>query len=80
MGEVRFENPGEEYGPSPVASSGFDMSGMLVKWGLVSSRKEAEYILIGIGILALVIAVFVYMSSLGSSNVPTQPNFGNATY
>lgn len=80
MSDMRFEDQQNEFGRPPVASGGFDMSGMLIKWGVASSRQQAEYILITIGILALAVAVFVYMSSSGSSDVPTQPNYGNATY
>ncbi|MDO8514756.1 MAG: hypothetical protein Q7S50_04385 [bacterium] len=81
MSEMQFQTDDQnEFGRPPVASGGFDFSGKLVAWGLVSSRKEAEYVLIGIGVIALIVAIFVYMSSSGSSNVPTTPNWGTATY
>lgn len=80
MSEMRFEDQQNEFGGPPVAGGGFDMSGKLIAWGIASSRQQAEYFLIAIGILAFAIAVFVYMSSSGSSAVPTEPNWGNTTY
>ena len=81
MGEMRFETDSQnEFGRPPQEAGGFDMSGMLITWGLVSSRQQAEYILIGISVIVFVIAGFVYFSSSGSSNVPTTPNWGTTTY
>ena len=76
MSEMQFQSDSEnEFGRPPVAS-GFDMSGMLIKWGIASSRQQAEYVLIGITVAVIVIATFVYFSGSGSSDVPTTPNWG----
>ena len=81
MSEMRFqEDQANEFGRPPVASGGFDISGKLITWGIASSRQQAEYILIAIGGIIFVIAVFVFMSNSGSSDVPTTPNWGTATY
>ena len=56
MSEMRFENQGEEFGRPPT-ESGVDFTGKLVKWGLVSSRQEAQYVLVGIAVLAIILAV-----------------------
>ena len=79
MSEMRFEDQQNEFVRSPSAG-GFDLSAMLIKWGLASSRQQAEYVLVGIGIIVLAVAVFVYMSGSGTSDVPTTPNWGTATY
>ena len=78
-GGVQFENQGEEFGRPPERASAFDLTGMLVQWGVVSSRQQAEYVLIGIGVFAFAVAIFIYFGSSGSSSVPMQPNYGNAS-
>jgi len=72
MADLQFENQTNEFGVPPQERPGSDLTDMLIKWGLVSSRKEAEYALVGVAILALVIAYFVY-GSLGGSAPPPPP-------
>jgi hypothetical protein len=76
MSEMRFENPGEEYGPPPTSSS-FDTLGAMVKWGLVSTREEAQYALISITVFAFIGATFFFFWGTGSS-APPPPPIGNA--
>lgn len=59
---------------APEQKAGFDLSGMLVSWGLVSSRQEATYVLIAIGALALIAAFFIYQASAGSTPPPPPVN------
>ncbi|MBI5644716.1 hypothetical protein HY970_01325 [Candidatus Kaiserbacteria bacterium] len=66
MSDLQFDTPDNEFGRPPEAKPGFDITGKLVEWGLVSSRQEAQYVLIGVGVLAL-IAAFFFMRSGGSS-------------
>ena len=74
---VRFENQGDEYGPAPVRSGGFDLRGMLVRWGLVSSTQEAEYVLIAVAVVALLIAAFFFFRGTGNSAPPPAPVAGS---
>lgn len=63
MSDVQFnEDQAEEFG-RPPARSGGDLTGKLIKWGFVSTRQEAEYVMIGIGIAVAVLAFFVYLST-----------------
>ena len=63
MADVEFnEDQADEFGRPPSRSSS-DFTGKLIKWGLVSSRQEAEYVMIGIGIAVAVLAFFVYRST-----------------
>ncbi len=73
MSDLQFDSLQNEFGRPPQEKPGFDLSGMLVRWGLVSSRQEATYVLIVIGILALVGAYVLYGALSGGSNVPTTP-------
>lgn len=73
MSDVRFENQGEEYGAPPQESSGFDLTGTMVQWGLVPSRTEAQYVLIGIAIVAFFVAVFFLFTSIGGHSTPPLP-------
>ena len=59
--EIRFEEQGEEFGRPPERSSGYDITGKLVQWGLASNRKQAEYILAAVGVGALVLALIVWV-------------------
>lgn len=74
MTDLQFENQSNEFGQPPVADAGADITGKLVQWGLVSSRQEAEYVLIGVGVLVLIVAYFIYHSSGG--NLPPPPPVG----
>lgn len=74
MSDLRFDNNNEEFGRPLAQSQGFDLSGKLVQWGLVASRQEANYVLIGVGGLALVVAAFLMFS--GGSDAPPPPPIG----
>ncbi|MDP2648602.1 MAG: hypothetical protein Q8P19_01740 [bacterium] len=69
---IQFENQGEEFG-TPPQKSGFDLASRMVSWGLVSSRKEAEYAMIGVAALALLIAAFFFFRGVGGGSVPPPP-------
>ena len=69
---VKFENQGEEFG-RPPQESGFDITGLLVSWGLVSSRQEAQYVLMGIAVFALLVAGYLIINSGGGSVPPLLP-------
>lgn len=72
MGDMQFQTDDQnEFGRAPT-SQGFDLTGMLMKWGVASSRQQAEYVLIGIGMMALAAAIFFFMSS-GSGGPPPPP-------
>ncbi len=43
-----------------------DLSGVLVKWGIVSSPAEAQYVLLGAAVLILLIAAYFLFHSGGS--------------
>ncbi len=38
------------------------MTGKLIQWGFVASREEANYVLIGIAVLAVLATIFVLRS------------------
>ncbi len=80
MSEMQFQDQTDEFGRPPVASGGFDLSGLLIKWGIASTRQQAEYVLIGVAAVVIIIAIFVYVSGSGASDVPTTPNWGANTY
>ncbi len=59
MSDVQFDSDqANEFG-RPPQRGGSDLTGMLIKMGIVSDRKQAEYVLIGIGVLALIAAYLV---------------------
>lgn len=76
MNDMQFDNSSNEFGTPVQEKPGTDITGKLIKWGLVSTRQEAEYVLMAIGIIALVGSFFMYRSLSGGSDVPTTPNYG----
>ncbi|OGG56145.1 hypothetical protein A3D71_03000 [Candidatus Kaiserbacteria bacterium RIFCSPHIGHO2_02_FULL_55_20] len=79
MSEMQFQTDNQNEFGRPPEASGSDISGMLIKWGIASSRQQAEYVLIGIAVAVFVIAAFIYFSGSGASDVPTTPNWGTQT-
>jgi len=77
-GGVRFENQGEEFGSPPDRSGGFNLSALFVKWGLVSSVREAQYVLLAITIVAVLVGVFFFYSASTGNDVPTEPVYYGA--
>lgn len=64
MGDLRFDSDQqEEFGRPAGNTPGGDLTGKLIAWGVVSSRQQAEYVMIGLAVLIAVIAFFVYRSA-----------------
>jgi len=64
MSDMQFEQDNaNEFGAPPTVSSGSGMTNLLIKWGLVSSEQEAQYVLIGVAVVALVLALFFVKSA-----------------
>ena len=71
MADVQFENQGEEFG-RPPQSSAFDLTGAMVRWGLVSDRRQAEYVLIALAVVAFLVAAY-FLFTGGGGNLPPPP-------
>lgn len=69
---VHFQDQGEEFGHPPT-ESGTDLTGKLVSWGLVSSRQEAQYVMIGVAVFAFIIAVFFFGRAVAGGDAPPPP-------
>lgn len=78
MSEMRFEDNQNEFGRPPTASGGLDVSGLLVKWGIASSRQQAEYILLVIGAVCLILAGYLFFFS-GGSTQDVGPRYADPT-
>lgn len=74
--QIKFDTPADEFGRPPQQSMGADLTGKLIKWGFVSSRQEAQYVLGGIAVVAIILAIFLYRALSGGSSVPTEPVYG----
>ncbi len=72
MTDMQFNDSSNEFGTPPASKNGSDISDKLIAWGFVSSRKEAEYVLIAVAVLSLIVAYFVLQSG-GSSAPPLLP-------
>ncbi|OGG51079.1 hypothetical protein A3C18_03710 [Candidatus Kaiserbacteria bacterium RIFCSPHIGHO2_02_FULL_54_11b] len=78
MADMQFQTDNQNEFGRPPASQGFDLTGMLMKWGVASSRQQAEYVLIGIAVLAIVVGVFFYLSGSSGSPIPSADPDGPA--
>lgn len=72
MNNIQFDTPDNEFGQPQREAAGFDLTGKLIAWGLVSSRKEAQYVLIAVAVLALV-GAFILLRSGGAEPPPLLP-------
>jgi len=63
MSDVQFDQDGSNEFGTPPSSSGTDLTGKLIQWGIVSNRQQAEYVMIGLAVAVVIIAFFVYRSS-----------------
>jgi hypothetical protein len=73
MADLQFDtDQTNEFGAPPTSSSGEGLADKFIKWGLVSSRQQAEYLMLGIAGLVLIIAIFVFTSG-GSEPPPLLP-------
>lgn len=73
-GQVQFQTDNQNEFGRPPSDTSTDLTGKMVAWGLVSTRTEAQYVMIGVAILGFVGAFFFFFSSVGGSNtVPPPP-------
>ena len=73
MSDIRFEtDQANEFG-RPPEPQGFDLSGSLIKAGLVSTREEAQYVLLAVAVLVFLMAGYFFFSGGSSSAVPPLP-------
>ncbi|MDO8576459.1 MAG: hypothetical protein Q7R90_04030 [bacterium] len=64
MGDLRFDSDQqEEFGRPAGSASGGDLTSKFIAWGIVSNRQQAEYVMIGLAILIVIVAFFVYRSA-----------------
>lgn len=64
MADVQFDSDQtNEFGKPPQQKA--DFASKIISWGLVSSRKQAEYAMIGLAIVIIIIAFFVYRAAGG---------------
>lgn len=63
MSDLQYDSSQNEFGRPPVQEKGVDITGKIVQWGLASNRQQAEYVLIGVGVVALIVTYFVYTHS-----------------
>lgn len=77
MSEMQFKSDDQnEFGAPQSFADTSGVTDKLVQWGLASSAQQAEYILIGIGVVCLLIASYFFFFS-GGSSVPPGPIYGN---
>ncbi len=73
MSEIRFEDTTDEFGRPPEQAAGFDFTGLLIKWGIASSRQQAEYILIAVGVFCLLVIAYTFWGDDSRSPVQILP-------
>ena len=63
MGDVQFDQDNANEFGAPPTSAGTGMTARLIKWGFVSTEAEAQYVLIAVAVVALVLAFFLLKSA-----------------
>lgn len=62
MADIRFQNPGDEfYRPAQARSGG--LPAFIIRLGIARDVKTANYILLGIAIVAILVGIFFYARS-----------------
>jgi hypothetical protein len=69
---IQFNTPGSEFQPPAPRPQQYDISAKLIGWGLVKTRQEAEYVLIAAGVVALLMAFFLFRGA-SQPSVPPPP-------
>ena len=65
MGEIQFENDSTEYAQAQSPGAGIPgFTGSLMRAGIVSSRRNAEYFLIVLTAVAIVVTFFLWNMSV----------------
>ncbi len=59
MSDVQFDSDQTDEFGRPPQRGGVDLTGKLIVWGIVKSRKQAEYVMAGLFVLILVITYLV---------------------
>ena len=70
-GEMSFNDGTDEFSTQRPQEAGFDLTGKLIAWGLVKTRDEAQYVMIGVAAVAILLAGYFFMS--GGSHLPPPP-------
>jgi hypothetical protein len=63
MADMEFDTNPNEFGRPPEKSAGSDLTGKLIRWGLVSTRTEAEYVLGAVGVVAIIAMIIIIKRS-----------------
>ena len=72
MANVSFEEE-RTYAARPAVSvTSEGLSGLMKKLGLAKTDKEAEYILLGLAVVAVVTAIIVAIMAFGGGSTPAE--------
>ena len=70
---MHFDSQGDEYGAPPQRAAMFDLTSKLVSWGLVSTPQEAQYVLIAVAVIAVLIAGYLLIGAVGGGGHTPPP-------
>jgi hypothetical protein len=76
MGDVQFDEEHTDIRRSVLVKKSSGFRDLVLKTGMVKTEKEADYILLGIAICAVIIAGFLFISTFGSAPLPPAPVSG----
>ncbi|MEY4747688.1 MAG: hypothetical protein RLZZ416_737 [Candidatus Parcubacteria bacterium] len=60
---IQFDTDNQSEFTRAAAPEGFDLSGKLIDWGLVTNRQQAQYALTGVLVVVLMITFYVVWTS-----------------
>lgn len=70
MNDLRFDTEQNEFGTPTHSDGGLDLAGRMVSWGFASDRRQAEYVLLTIVVIAIIASFFAYRMFAGGGEAP----------
>lgn len=76
MGQVEFDNEGGAYARRGVSSESKGISGFVIRSGLAKDERQANYVMLGIIVVAIVLAIVIYVFGGVFSTTPSTVHVG----
>jgi hypothetical protein len=74
MADIRFESDTDFDVRRLQQKSRFDLIGMVVRTGFAKNRQQASYVLLGVAVVAAIIAFVFWPSGRGDAPPPPNPD------
>ncbi len=73
MTDIQFDTENEFARPAAQSAGPKGLTKLVMKWGLAKDEKTAQYVLLGIAIVAILITLWLLFGQGGGSSAPVIP-------